>query len=112
MLPADAPDAVFRALADPTRRRILELLATGDRSVGELHGAFAMSQPAVSQHLRVLRDAGLCTERPDGRNRIYRLQPDGLRAAQLWIADHIDFWTSRMDRLGDYLRKTHGKAEL
>jgi DNA-binding transcriptional ArsR family regulator len=112
MQPPDAQDAVFRALADPTRRRMLELLAAADRSVGELHGAFAMSQPAVSQHLRVLREAGLCAERREGRNRIYRLEPETLRSAQLWIADHIDFWTSRMDRLGDYLRKTHGKAEL
>jgi DNA-binding transcriptional ArsR family regulator len=77
------------ALGDPTRRRIFELLQGGPRAVGELAGELPVSRPAVSQHLRVLKDAGLVTERRDGTRRIYRVDPSGLRE----VRDYFDrFW--------------------
>jgi len=75
---------VFQAIADPTRRRILELLAESERPVKELAAPFRMSQPAISQHLRVLRDAGLVRERRDGRHRKYRLDAEPLRDVADW----------------------------
>ena len=82
----------FAALADPTRRHLLEQLATSDRAVTELMAGLAMSQPAVSQHLRVLRDAGLVTARKDGRHRYYQLRPAGLTELRDWIDQLERFW--------------------
>ncbi|WP_245159116.1 metalloregulator ArsR/SmtB family transcription factor [Blastococcus sp. TF02A_35] len=85
---------IFEALGDPTRRRILVLLAGGEQPAGGVVAALrehaAISQPAVSQHLRVLRDAGLVTVRPDGTRRLYALDGDGLEAARAWLADLVD----------------------
>ena len=85
---------VFEALGDPTRRRVLELLATGERPVGEVVAALRthapVSQPAVSQHLRVLREAGLVTARAEGTRRLYALDPAGLDAARAWLAELAD----------------------
>lgn len=93
-------DAAFRALADPTRRAILDRLRSGaEVSAGELGAAFAMSQPALSQHLKVLRDASLVAQRPDGRRRFYRIDPDGLRAAYDWLAQYEAFWDERLGAL-------------
>lgn len=100
---------VFRALADPTRRKLLSMLGEGGQAVSELTGHFEMSQPAVSQHLRVLKEARLVTERRAGRNRIYELNPEPLRLAALWLERHTDFWASRLDNLGHHLRAKHGK---
>ena len=102
-------NAVFRALADPTRRRLLSILGEGGQPVSELTRHFDMSQPAVSQHLRVLKDARLVSERKAGRNRIYEINPQPLELAAQWLADHCDFWAARLDRLGAHLRKAHGK---
>ena len=101
-LPADAaaPSVsadVFRAIADPTRRAILDLLTDGDLAVKELQPHFAMSQPALSQHLRVLRDAGLVSERQAGRLRIYRLMPQPLVEIRQWLARYERFWDERFD---------------
>jgi len=96
----------FAALADPTRRHLLEQLATADRAVTELMAGLAMSQPAVSQHLRVLRDAGLVTARKDGRHRYYRLRPAGLTELRDWIDELERFWQGRLAALGDYLHET------
>jgi DNA-binding transcriptional ArsR family regulator len=76
---------VLDALGDPTRRAVLELLRGGERSVRELTDATAVSQPAVSQHLRVLRDAGLVTVRPQGARRLYRIDLDGLTGLRAWV---------------------------
>jgi DNA-binding transcriptional ArsR family regulator len=76
---------VLDALGDPTRRAVLELLRGGERSVRELTDATAVSQPAVSQHLRVLRDAGLVTVRPEGARRLYRVDLDGLTGLRAWV---------------------------
>jgi DNA-binding transcriptional ArsR family regulator len=96
----------FAALADPTRRHLLEQLATADRAVTELMAGLAMSQPAVSQHLRVLRDAGLVTARKDGRHRYYQLRPAGLTELRDWIDELERFWQGRLAALGDYLQHT------
>ena len=96
----------FAALADPTRRHLLEQLATADLAVTELMAGLAMSQPAVSQHLRVLRDAGLVTARKDGRHRYYQLRPAGLTELRDWIDQLERFWQGRLAALGDYLHGT------
>lgn len=100
----------FAALADPTRRHLLEQLATSDRAVTELMAGLAMSQPAVSQHLRVLRDAGLVTARKDGRHRYYQLRPAGLTELRDWIGQLERFWQGRLAALGDYLQDTEPAA--
>jgi DNA-binding transcriptional ArsR family regulator len=83
----------FAALADPTRRAVLERLREGPRPVGELARGLPVSRPAVSQHLRVLKDAGLVTERREGTRRLYRIDPDGLAA----IRDYFDdFWNEAL----------------
>ncbi|TMK78247.1 MAG: winged helix-turn-helix transcriptional regulator [Actinobacteria bacterium] len=82
------------ALGDPTRRRIFELLQSGPRAVGELAGELPVSRPAVSQHLRVLKEAGLVTERREGTRRIYRLDPDGLGELRVYFDR---FWTTALE---------------
>ncbi len=89
----------FELLADPTRRRLLDELRASERSVGELVERLGMSQPAVSKHLRVLREAGLATVRADAQRRIYRLNPDGLREVDEWLAPFRAFWEERLDAM-------------
>jgi DNA-binding transcriptional ArsR family regulator len=96
---------VFEALADPTRRRIVELLAEQERSAGELAGHFQVSRPGVSKHLRVLREAGLVTVREDAQKRIYRLEPKALGRAEGWLARHRQFWEQRLDALEAQIEK-------
>lgn len=98
-----ASDAVFRAIADPTRREMLELLRERERTVQELAAPFAMSQPAVSQHLAVLRDSGLVSSRRDGRNRVYRIEPERLKAVDDWVEHYRHFWTEKLWALGEFL---------
>jgi DNA-binding transcriptional ArsR family regulator len=98
------PD-VFAALADLTRRHLLEELAEGERSVSELMADLEISQAAVSQHLRVLRDAGLVQVRADGRRRLYLLRPEGLAELRDWLLELDRFWRSRVDALGTFLDK-------
>ena len=95
--------SAFQLLAEPARRQVLDELRAGDRSVGQLVTALAMSQPAVSKHLRVLREAGLATARVEGRRRIYRLRPGGLRELDEWLAPYRAFWNERLDALEDTL---------
>jgi DNA-binding transcriptional ArsR family regulator len=95
--------SIFETLADPSRRRILELLRTEERSVGELVGALGMSQPAVSRHLRVLRDAGLVEARVDAQRRPCRLRADGLRELDAWLAPYRLLWSGRLDELEHHL---------
>lgn len=89
----------FVALADPTRRRIIESLASGERSFGELAEQFEMTRPAVSQHLKVLRDVGIVASRADAQRRIYRLSDKGLKEIDAWLAKVRAYWTPRLDRL-------------
>jgi len=101
-------DRVFKAIADPTRRGMLDLLAQEEQSVSELTEHFSMSQPAISQHLRVLREAELVEERKDGRNRIYSINIGSLDVARQWLEAHTEFWAASLERLGSHLRKKHG----
>ncbi len=104
-----APAAdVFRAISDPTRRALLDLLAGQERSVSALVEQFEMTQPAISQHLRVLREAGLVRERRRGRQRLYRLQSEPLREAYDWLGHYERFWREKMAALGEHLRKSEG----
>jgi len=96
----------FTALADPTRRQIIESLATGENSFGELADKFEMSRPAVSQHLKVLRDAGLVTARADAQRRIYRLNDNGLDELEAWLSKVRDFWSQRLNKLEQLLVET------
>jgi len=93
----------FAALADGTRRHLLERLATADRPVTELVTGLDISQAAVSQHLRVLRDAGLVTARKQGRHRYYQLRPAALTELREWLDELEQFWHARLAALGDYL---------
>lgn len=92
-------DAVFRALADPSRRAIFEQLSQGEAAVKELKARFDISQPAVSQHLAALRSAGLVSERRAGRLVYYRVEPRGLRPLVNWLGHYQAFWVDRMDKL-------------
>jgi DNA-binding transcriptional ArsR family regulator len=96
----------FTALADPTRRRIIETLAAGETSFGELADKFDMSRPAVSQHLKVLRDAGIVTARADAQRRIYKLHDDSLDEIEAWLGKVRKFWNQRLDRLEQLLSNT------
>jgi DNA-binding transcriptional ArsR family regulator len=98
-------NAVFRALADPSRRAIFERLTQGEAAVRDLTPRFHISQPAVSQHLAVLREAGLVVERRDGRLVYYRVQPKGLRPLVDWIAHYQAFWLDRLERLQTLLKE-------
>jgi len=89
----------FLALADPTRRRIVESLADGESPFGDLADQFEMSRPAVSQHLKVLREAGLVAVRKDAQRRIYRLNPEGLGELDRWLEQVKRFWGPRLDDL-------------
>jgi DNA-binding transcriptional ArsR family regulator len=95
----------FGALADATRRYLLEQLAGRDRTVSDLTSGLEISQAAVSQHLRVLRDAGLVSTRQEGRNVYYQLRPAGLTELRDWLDELERFWRSRLAALGDYLRQ-------
>jgi DNA-binding transcriptional ArsR family regulator len=86
----------FEVLAEPNRRRILDLLRAEERSVGDLVAELAVSQPAVSKHLRILREAGLVEVRPDAQRRLYRVRPEPLRALDEWLEPYRCMWASRL----------------
>lgn len=93
------------ALADGTRRRMVELLAEREHDVSELHAHFPISQPAVSRHLRVLREHGLVRSRPDGKRRLYSLDPTPLAELDDWLGRYRSFWAQRLDALETELRR-------
>jgi DNA-binding transcriptional ArsR family regulator len=95
--------APFAVLAEPRRREILDLLLEGERPVGEVVDATHMSQPAVSKHLRVLREAGLVDVRIDAQRRIYRVRTDPLQAVDEWLEPYRRMWKSRLDKLERHL---------
>jgi DNA-binding transcriptional ArsR family regulator len=105
----DTLDRVFGALADRTRRGILEHLAESDRCVSDLARPYAMSLPAISQHLRVLENAGLVRRRREGRVHHVRLDTARLKQAEAWIEEHRRTWEERLDRLGEYLNQLQTK---
>ncbi len=103
---ADSLDHLFQALADPTRRGIVDRLARGPASVSELAAPFAMSLPAVVQHLQVLEASGLVRSQKVGRVRTCRIEPTALQGAERWIAERRAAWERRLDRLGEFLAET------
>ena len=94
---------IFDTLADGSRRRILELLRTEERPVGALVEALGMSQPAVSRHLRVLREAGVVEVRAEAQRRVYRLRPEALRELDAWLEPYRLLWSGRLDELESHL---------
>ena len=113
MLNYEAPlDRAFQALADPTRRAMVERLAQGPTSVSELKRPLVMSLPAVMQHLAVLETSGLVVSQKSGRVRTCRINPTVLAEAERWIAERRLEWERRLDRLGEYLEtlKSEGKS--
>jgi len=114
MLDYEAPlDLAFQALADPTRRAIVERLAEGPASVSELKRPFKMSLPAVMQHLAVLETSGLVVSQKSGRVRTCRINPAALAEAERWITERRLEWEGRLDRLGEYLKtlESEGKSD-
>lgn len=97
----------FELVADPTRRRMLDQLRHGERSVGELVASLGISQPAVSKQLRVLREAGLASVRVEAQRRIYRLEPGRLEEIDAWLAPYRRYWNERLDAL----ERTLGEME-
>ena len=93
------------ALADPTRRRIVELLADRERSAGEIAAQFPTSRPGVSRHLRVLREHGLVRTREDGRRRLYSLDTEPLAELDEWLEGYRAFWTNRLDALDTEIKR-------
>jgi DNA-binding transcriptional ArsR family regulator len=95
--------AVFQALGEPRRLAIVEVLRDGERPVGDLVDELGLSQPAVSKHLRVLRDAGLVEVRVDAQRRVYRIRPEPLADLDDWLAPYRRLWSASLDRLEDHL---------
>lgn len=96
---------VFHALADPTRRRIVEVLREGERQVGEVVERAGIHQSGVSRHLRILSEAGFVTVRPDGQRRLYALRAEPFRELDAWLAAYRGMWEARLDRFGAALEK-------
>lgn len=103
---------MFTVVADPNRRALLDLLADGDRTAGELVAALPrLTQPAVSRHLRVLREAGLVVVRPDGQRRVYALHAGGLVEIDEWIGRYRRYWSRHLDTLGAHLERRNAKED-
>jgi DNA-binding transcriptional ArsR family regulator len=94
---------VFQALGEPRRLEILDLLRDGERPVGELVDQLGVSQPGVSKHLRILKDAGLVDVRADAQRRLYRIRPEPLAELDEWLASYRRMWSTHLDRLEDHL---------
>ncbi|HEY9248610.1 MAG TPA: metalloregulator ArsR/SmtB family transcription factor [Rariglobus sp.] len=105
---ADRKPDVFMAISHRARRRMLDLLTTEERSVGDIAAHFEMSRPAVSQHLRILLEAGLVTEQRHGRERHYHFVPERLGPVRDWLARYERFWDDRLQRLQRHLAKKNG----
>lgn len=103
---------VFEILAEPNRRRIVELLGEQERPVGELVDALAVSQPAVSKHLRILREAGLVEVRAVAQQRLYRVRPQPLQALDAWLEPYRRMWNASLDRLERHLDTTTEQEEV
>lgn len=99
----------FNAIAEPRRRHILDLLAEGEKSVGDLVVELPVSQPQVSKHLKVLKDVGLVESRTEGRQRLYRIDALALKPVHDWVKEYERLWNARLDRLDGYLQEIQGK---
>ena len=101
--------AAFQVLAEPRRLQILDLLRDGERPVGDLVERLGVSQPAVSKHLRVLKEAGLVEARRDAQRRLYRIRPEPLAELDDWLAPYRALWTTHLDRLEDHLDRRRNR---
>ena len=101
------PDAAFSALADPTRRAVLDLLRSGTQPAGDIARAFTVSRPAISKHLRILRRAHLVEERREGRHRMYHLNPEPLKAVDSWLNQYREFWTASLANLKAFVEEEY-----
>lgn len=104
------PRTTIDVIAEPSRRRILDVLATGEQPVQALVERLAMRQPAVSKHLRVLRDAGLVHVRTEGQRRIYRVRPEPLMELDRWLEPYRQMWRDSLDRLAEHLDRDDPRA--
>jgi len=102
--------SAFEALAEPTRRRIVELLADGERSAGEIASHFSTSRPGISRHLRVLHEHGLVKTRSEGTRRLFALDPAPLEEVDAWLERYRGFWTNRLDALDTEIRRRRRKT--
>jgi DNA-binding transcriptional ArsR family regulator len=106
---AQNTEATFQALSDPTRRAVLDLLRRGSQPAGQIAGAFPVSRPAISKHLRLLRRAHLVREHREGRNRMYELNPEPLRAVDSWIEQYRIFWAASLNNLKAFVEAEHAR---
>jgi DNA-binding transcriptional ArsR family regulator len=104
-----SPEATFQALADPTRRAVLDLLRRGSQPAGQIAGSFPVSRPAISKHLRLLRRAHLVREHREGRHRVYQLNPEPLRAVDSWLEHYRSFWTASLSSLKAFVEAEHAR---
>jgi DNA-binding transcriptional ArsR family regulator len=104
-----SPEAAFSALADPTRRAVLDLLRAGTQPAGEIARAFPVSRPAISKHLRILRRAHLVDEHRQGRHRMYQLNPEPLKAVDSWLEHYRSFWTASLNNLKTFVEAEYAK---
>jgi DNA-binding transcriptional ArsR family regulator len=102
-------EATFQALADPTRRAVLDLLRRGAQPAGQIAEAFPVSRPAISKHLRLLRRAHLVCEHREGRHRVYQLNPEPLRAVDSWIEQYRSFWAASLNNLKAFVETEHAR---
>ena len=102
-------ETTFQALADPTRRAVLDLLRSGQRPAGEIASAFPVSRPAISKHLRLLRRAHLVEERREGRHRLYQLNPAPLKAVDSWLEQYRAFWSMSLNSLKTFVEAEYAK---
>jgi DNA-binding transcriptional ArsR family regulator len=105
-------EATFQALADPTRRAVLDLLRRGSQPAGQIANAFPVSRPAISKHLRLLRRAHLVREHREGRNRVYQLNPEPLRAVDSWIEQYRVFWASSLNNLKAFVETEYARETV
>src|SRR5271170_5735018 len=104
-----SPEATFSALADPTRRAVLDLLRKGSQPAGRIAEAFPVSRPAISKHLRLLRRAHLVQERREGRHRLYQLNPEPLKAVDSWLEQYRTFWQTSLEGLKTSVETEYAK---
>jgi DNA-binding transcriptional ArsR family regulator len=104
-----SPEAAFHALADPTRRAVLDLLRQGSQPAGQIARAFPISRPAISKHLRLLRRAHLVRERREGRHRLYQLNPEPLKAVDSWLEQYRVFWRANLASLKTFVEDEYEK---
>src|SRR4029077_18312634 len=102
-------EATFQALADPTRRAVLDLLRRGSQPAGHIAGAFPVSRPAISKHLRLLLPAHLVQEHREGRHRVYQLDPEPLRAVDSWLDQYRNFWKMSLTNLKTFVEAEYEK---